>query len=71
MSPRLAGLGIAVQGDDFVPAGLREFPPAPTLPELGQIEFVLTSPERPFAARTVHFRPPFSTTPIGDRAASL
>jgi DNA-binding transcriptional LysR family regulator len=42
----LAGLGITVQGDGFVPAGLSELPPSPALPELGQIEFVLAGPGR-------------------------
>ena len=42
----LAGLGITVQGDGFVPAGLSVLPPTPTLPELGQIEFVLAGPGR-------------------------
>jgi DNA-binding transcriptional LysR family regulator len=42
----LAGLGITVQGDGFVPAGLTSFPPSATLPELGHIEFVLAGPGR-------------------------
>ena len=47
-APRLAwaGLGITVQGDGFVPAGLSELPTSPALPELGQIEFVLAGPAR-------------------------
>jgi DNA-binding transcriptional LysR family regulator len=39
----LAGLGITVQGDGFVPAGLTVLP---GLPDLGQIEFVLAGPGR-------------------------
>jgi DNA-binding transcriptional LysR family regulator len=39
----LAGLGITVQGDGFVPAGLTVLP---GLPELGQIEFVIAGPGR-------------------------
>jgi DNA-binding transcriptional LysR family regulator len=39
----LAGLGITVQGDGFVPAGLTVFP---GLPDLGQIEFVIAGPGR-------------------------
>ena len=42
----LAGLGVTVQGDGFVPAGLTAFPPSATLPELGHIEFVLAGPGR-------------------------
>ncbi len=42
----LAGLGVTVQGDGFVPAGLTVFPPSPALPELGHIEFVLAGPGR-------------------------
>jgi DNA-binding transcriptional LysR family regulator len=37
----LAGLGVTVQAEGFVPAGLRVLPPSPALPELGHIEFVL------------------------------
>jgi len=36
----LAGLGICVQSDGFVPAGLSELPRSSGLPELGHIEFV-------------------------------
>ena len=39
----LAGLGITVQGDGFVPAGLTVLP---GLPDLGQIEFVIAGPGR-------------------------
>jgi DNA-binding transcriptional LysR family regulator len=39
----LAGLGITVQGDGFVPAGLAVLP---GLPDLGQIEFVIAGPGR-------------------------
>ena len=39
----LAGLGIIVQGDGFVPAGLTVLP---GLPELGHIEFVIAGPGR-------------------------
>jgi DNA-binding transcriptional LysR family regulator len=39
----LAGLGITVQGDGFVPAGLTALP---GLPDLGQIEFVIAGPGR-------------------------
>jgi DNA-binding transcriptional LysR family regulator len=39
----LAGLGITVQGDGFVPAGLTVLP---GLPELGHIEFVIAGPGR-------------------------
>ncbi|HEX3522440.1 MAG TPA: LysR family transcriptional regulator [Stellaceae bacterium] len=39
----LAGLGITVQGDGFVPAGLILLP---GLPDLGQIEFVIAGPGR-------------------------
>ena len=39
----LAGLGITVQGDGFVPAGLTVLP---RLPDLGQIEFVIAGPGR-------------------------
>jgi DNA-binding transcriptional LysR family regulator len=39
----LAGLGITVQGDGFVPAGLTVLP---ALPDLGQIEFVIAGPGR-------------------------
>jgi DNA-binding transcriptional LysR family regulator len=42
----LAGLGVTVQGDASVPAGLTAFPPSPTLPELGHIEFVLAGPRQ-------------------------
>jgi DNA-binding transcriptional LysR family regulator len=39
----LAGLGITVQGDGFVPAGLTVLP---GLPDLGHIEFVIAGPGR-------------------------
>ena len=39
----LAGLGITVQGDGFVPAGLAVLP---GLPDLGHIEFVIAGPGR-------------------------
>lgn len=39
----LAGLGVTVHGEGFVPAGLT---PLPALPELGHIEFVLAGPGR-------------------------
>jgi DNA-binding transcriptional LysR family regulator len=39
----LAGLGVTVQGDGFVPAGLIVLP---GLPDLGQIEFVIAGPGR-------------------------
>ena len=39
----LAGLGITVQGDGFVPAGLTMLP---GLPDLGHIEFVIAGPGR-------------------------
>ena len=39
----LAGLGITVQGDGFVPAGLTALP---GLPDLGHIEFVIAGPGR-------------------------
>ncbi len=39
----LAGLGIIVQGDGFVPAGLTVLP---GLPDLGHIEFVIAGPGR-------------------------
>jgi DNA-binding transcriptional LysR family regulator len=42
----LAGLGVTVQADGFVPAGLTPLPPSPALPELGHIEFVLAAPRR-------------------------
>jgi DNA-binding transcriptional LysR family regulator len=42
----LAGLGITVQGDGVVPAGLTALPRSPTLPELGHIEFVLAGTGR-------------------------
>jgi DNA-binding transcriptional LysR family regulator len=37
----LAGLGICVRSDGFVPAGLSELPRSSGLPELGHIEFVV------------------------------
>jgi DNA-binding transcriptional LysR family regulator len=40
----LAGLGVTVQADGFVPPGLTVLAPSPALPELGQIEFVLAGP---------------------------
>ncbi len=43
----LAGLGICVQSDGFVPAGLSELPRSAGLPELGHIEFVVAANERP------------------------
>jgi DNA-binding transcriptional LysR family regulator len=39
----LAGLGVTVQGDGFVPPGLTLLP---ELPDLGQIEFVIAGPGR-------------------------
>jgi DNA-binding transcriptional LysR family regulator len=39
----LAGLGVTVQGDGFVPAGLTALP---GLPDLGHIEFVIAGPGR-------------------------
>jgi len=42
----LAGLGITVQADGFVPPGLKVLPPSPALPELGHIEFVLAGAGR-------------------------
>ena len=39
----LAGLGVSVQGDGFVPAGLTVLP---GLPDLGHIEFVIAGPGR-------------------------
>ena len=39
----LAGLGVTVQGDGFVPAGLTLLP---GLPDLGHIEFVIAGPGR-------------------------
>ena len=45
-SAPLTVLGIAVQGGGFVPASLSELPPAPTLPEFGQIDFDPTGPGR-------------------------
>jgi DNA-binding transcriptional LysR family regulator len=39
----LAGLGVTVQGDGFVPAGLTVLP---GLPDLGHIEFVIAGPGR-------------------------
>ena len=42
----LAGLGICVQSDGFVPAGLSELPRSAGLPELGHIEFVVAGNER-------------------------
>src|ERR1700730_9304235 len=58
----LAGLGITVQGDGFVPAGLTVLP---GLPDLGQIEFVIAGPEDArCAVRQKRSRRPFLTTPI-------
>jgi DNA-binding transcriptional LysR family regulator len=42
----LAGLGICVQSDGFVPAGLSELPRSSGLPELGHIEFVVAGSGR-------------------------
>src|ERR1700756_2719983 len=42
----LAGLGITVQADGFVPPGLKVLPPSPALPELSHIEFVLAGAGR-------------------------
>ena len=42
----LAGLGVTVQGDGFVPAGLTLLP---GLPDLGHIEFVIAGPGRTLA----------------------
>jgi DNA-binding transcriptional LysR family regulator len=65
-----AGLGITIQGDGFVPAGLSELPPAATLPKLGQIEFVLAGPARTLPGPPVHWRRPFSIMLTGCREAS-
>jgi DNA-binding transcriptional LysR family regulator len=40
----LAGLGITVQAEGVVPPHLTVVPSSPSLPELGQIEFVLAGP---------------------------
>jgi DNA-binding transcriptional LysR family regulator len=42
----LAGLGLSVQADGFVPAGLSIVPPSAGLPELGTIEFVIVGAGR-------------------------
>ena len=41
LTAALAGLGICVQSDGFVPAGLAGLPRSSGLPELGHIEFVV------------------------------
>jgi DNA-binding transcriptional LysR family regulator len=40
----LAGLGVTVQADGVLPAGLSALAPSAALPELGHIEFVLAGP---------------------------
>jgi DNA-binding transcriptional LysR family regulator len=42
----LAGLGICVQSDGFLPTGLSELPRSSGLPELGHIEFVVAGSGR-------------------------
>jgi DNA-binding transcriptional LysR family regulator len=42
----LAGLGVCVQANGFVPAGLAELPRSATLPGLGHIEFVVAGSGR-------------------------
>ena len=42
----LAGLGLTVQADGFVPTGLLALPAMPGLPELGAIEFVIVGAGR-------------------------
>ena len=42
----LAGLGICVQADGFVPNGLAVLPRSSSLPELGHIEFVVAGSGR-------------------------
>ncbi|GAA2239902.1 MULTISPECIES: LysR substrate-binding domain-containing protein [Kitasatospora] len=42
----LAGLGVMAHARSLIPPGLRELPPQPELPDLGETEFVLTSGRR-------------------------
>ncbi len=42
----LAGFGLMVQPQSMIPTGLVEIRPSPSLPSLGEIEFVLASPTR-------------------------